>query len=189
MIHAPCVYSITRNNVTMLRLNTTLSLNVNNLVWKEFCLGGIQLHHFLWFVFFFSFLSLTLRLIYFSPQWRNSPQWARGRLIFEASRSQSDTPHSVGLLCTSDQPDTEISAWITHNSHKRQDIPAAGGIRTRNPSKRAAADPHLRPRGYWNRFCRIYEEVNFVKPLKASERECRFPYSVTIALEWRMSPW
>ena len=40
----------------------------------------------------------------------------------------------------------------THNTHKRQiDIHAPGGIRTRNPNNRAATDPHLRPRGYWDR--------------------------------------
>jgi len=31
------------------------------------------------------------------------------------------------------------------------DIHAPGGIRTRNPSKRAVADPRLRSRGYWDR--------------------------------------
>jgi hypothetical protein len=33
----------------------------------------------------------------------------QGLLIIEASRSHSDTPHSVGLLWTSDQPDAETS--------------------------------------------------------------------------------
>jgi len=32
-------------------------------------------------------------------------------LIVEASRSHSDTPHSVGLLWPSDQSDTETSTW------------------------------------------------------------------------------
>jgi hypothetical protein len=32
-------------------------------------------------------------------------------LTIEASRSHSDTPHSVGLLSTSDQPDAETSTW------------------------------------------------------------------------------
>jgi hypothetical protein len=31
------------------------------------------------------------------------------------------------------------------------DIPTPGGIWTRNPSKRTAADPSLRPRGHWDR--------------------------------------
>ena len=35
----------------------------------------------------------------------------QGLLITEASRSHSDTPHSVGLLWTSDQPDAEASTW------------------------------------------------------------------------------
>ena len=30
------------------------------------------------------------------------------------------------------------------------DIHAPGGIRTRSPSMRAAADPRLRPRGHWD---------------------------------------
>jgi hypothetical protein len=30
-------------------------------------------------------------------------------LIFEASRSHTDSPHSVGLLWASDQPDAETS--------------------------------------------------------------------------------
>jgi len=33
----------------------------------------------------------------------------QGLLIIEASRSHSDTPHSVGLLWTSDQPAAETS--------------------------------------------------------------------------------
>jgi len=39
------------------------------------------------------------------------PPLGQGLLIIEASRSHSDTPHSVGLLWTSDQPDTETSTW------------------------------------------------------------------------------
>jgi hypothetical protein len=38
----------------------------------------------------------------------------------------------------------------THNTHET-DIHAPRGIRTRNPRKRAAANPHLRPRGHWDR--------------------------------------
>jgi hypothetical protein len=37
------------------------------------------------------------------------PAVGQGLLIIEASRSHSDTPHSVGLLWTSDQPDAETS--------------------------------------------------------------------------------
>jgi hypothetical protein len=37
------------------------------------------------------------------------PLMAHGFLIFENSRLHSDTPQSVGLLWTSDQPDAETS--------------------------------------------------------------------------------
>jgi hypothetical protein len=47
-----------------------------------------------------------------------------------------DTPHSVGLLWTADQLVAE-----TNNSQHSQDTNPRGGIRTRNPSKTAAADP------------------------------------------------
>ena len=36
------------------------------------------------------------------------PVVSQARLIVEASRSHSDTPHSVGLLWTGDQPDAGI---------------------------------------------------------------------------------
>ena len=45
----------------------------------------------------------------------------QGFLIVQDSRSHSDTPHSVGLLWTSDQPDAEPSTWqhttLTTNIH------------------------------------------------------------------------
>jgi hypothetical protein len=43
--------------------------------------------------------------------WRNSHVVGLGLLIIEASWSHSDTPHSVGPLWTSDQPDAETSTW------------------------------------------------------------------------------
>jgi hypothetical protein len=48
-----------------------------------------------------------LRLfIYFHGK---QPQVRQGLLIIEVSRSHSETPQSVGLLWTSDQPDAETS--------------------------------------------------------------------------------
>jgi len=74
----------------------------------------------------------------------------QGLLIVEASRSYSDTPHSVGLLRTIDRPVAET--FLPNNTQQSQDkdIHAPGGIRTRNPSERAAADLRLRPRGLWD---------------------------------------
>jgi len=89
----------------------------------------------------------------------NIPPMDQGLLIIEASRSHSDTPHSVGYLWNSDLPDAETSTWqhttLTTNIH------ALGGIRTHNPSKRAAADPRLRPRRHWVRL--IFRYVPKIK--------------------------
>jgi hypothetical protein len=51
----------------------------------------------------------------------------------------------------------EISPWqrpLPDNTQHSQltDINTPGGIRTRNPSKRSAADPRFRPPGPWNRL-------------------------------------
>jgi len=47
---------------------------------------------------------------FFLP-WRNSPLVGQGLLIIEGSWSHSDTPQSIVLLWTSDQPDAETSTW------------------------------------------------------------------------------
>jgi hypothetical protein len=49
------------------------------------------------------------------------PLVCQGLLIIEASQSHPDTPHSIGLLRTSDQRSTETSLYLTtHNTHTRQ---------------------------------------------------------------------
>ena len=50
-----------------------------------------------------------------------------GQGLLIITRSHSDTPHSVGILSTSDQPDVETST--DHDMH------APGGIRILNPRK------------------------------------------------------
>jgi hypothetical protein len=69
-------------------------------------------------------------------------------LIVHVSRSHSDTPHSVGLLWTSDRPVAEKS---DNAQHTRNRHPWPRGIRTRNPSKRANVVPRLRPCGHQDR--------------------------------------
>jgi hypothetical protein len=47
--------------------------------------------------------------------------------------THKDTPHSVGILWTSDQPVAETSTW-QHTQHLEQsNVHVPGGIRTRNP--------------------------------------------------------
>jgi hypothetical protein len=47
----------------------------------------------------------------------------------------------------------------TQHSQKT-DIPLRGVIRTRSPSRRAAADPRLRLRGHWDRLCGMLTPQN-----------------------------
>jgi len=71
--------------------------------------------------------------------------------IVEVSRL-TDTPQSVGLLWTSDHPCRKDLYLTTHNTHKRQDIHATGGIRTRTPNKGLAVNPRLRPQAIGNKY-------------------------------------
>ena len=59
----------------------------------------------------------------------------QGLLVVEASRSHSDTPHSVGLFWTSDQPDTETATYTTHNTHKRQTCMPPAGFKAAIPAR------------------------------------------------------
>jgi len=90
-------------------------------------------------------------------------------LIIQASRSQSDTPHSVKkdssgrLICSTHRtlPDNTQHAQQT-------DIHATCGIRTRNPSKRAAADLRLRKCNHWDRLIIFFTFSNSLVPLTAN---------------------
>jgi len=76
------------------------------------------------------------------------PLVGHGLLIVEASRSHSDTPHSVGLLWTNDQPYSGTSTSTLQRTIIIRYSYAPGRIRTCNPSKRTAGYPRLRPRGH-----------------------------------------
>ena len=76
-----------------------------------------------------------------------------------------------GYCCTSSHSDTPLCRTpLDEGSARRRDLcptthnttdryPCPGGIRTRNPSKRAAADPRLRPRGHWDRHWNMHKHI------------------------------
>jgi hypothetical protein len=108
-------------------------------------------HCFLPFLYILDIVFVPWILFHFFLPVARQPLVGQGLLIIEASRSHSDTPHSIGLLWTSDQPNAENFTW-QHTQHSQEtDRHATGGIRTPNPSKLATAHPHLRRRGYWDR--------------------------------------
>ena len=75
------------------------------------------------------------------------PPVGQNLIIIEDSLSHSHTPHSVGLLWKSDQPDQEL--YLTKQNAQNREFYAPDGIRTHNLSRPAAANPRLRPRGLW----------------------------------------
>ena len=55
-------------------------------------------------------------------------------VLHEISRSYSDTPHSVRLLWTSDQPDTENSTWQQTTLNKKETFMASVGFEPTIPT-------------------------------------------------------
>jgi hypothetical protein len=104
---------------------------------------------------------IFIKSIIFCCSSPRSPQWGQGLLIAEASRTHSNTAQWVGLLWTNEQADAETSTW-QHTTLRRYSYPALGGIRTRNPSNRSAADLRCRPRGLWDRLKFILTESNYM---------------------------
>jgi hypothetical protein len=102
------------------------------------------------FVLFF--LLLLLRFLFLLVLFNLVQQFPLGQdiLIIEDSRSQSDTPQSVRLLCTGDRPDAETSTW-QHTTLTTDRHPRPRGIWIHCPIRRAAADPRHRPRSHWDR--------------------------------------
>ena len=69
--------------------------------------------------------TFSLYISAFFPMARE-PLLDQGLLIIEASRSHSDTPHSVRLLWTSDHPDAKISPWQYTTLTRETPMPPVG---------------------------------------------------------------
>jgi hypothetical protein len=83
------------------------------------------------------------------------PQWARAP-SFTRFLDQIQRHTTVGRTPLDEWSARRRDLYLTtHNTHKRQTYMPPGGIRTHNPSKRAAADQSLRPRGQWDRLMKL----------------------------------
>ena len=82
------------------------------------------------------------------------PLMSRGLLIFEALRSCSDTPHSVGLLWMGDRHDAETSVW--QHTFSRGRHPCARRDLKAQPQHANGR----RPRGHWDRPVSIVHILN-----------------------------
>ena len=84
----------------------------------------------------------------------HQPLVSEGLFIIEASRSHSDTPHSVGLHWTIDCPSQRPLTW-QHTVPTRDRHHAPGEIGTCNLRKWEATDPNLGPLGHWARLVTV----------------------------------
>ena len=78
----------------------------------------------------------------------------------------------------------------THNTHKRQTSMPPRGIRNHNPNKRAATDPHLKPRGYRDRPLNVQSGPlqNFCKSSTRLNRDIMTadkPFEIGACYWWR----
>ena len=86
------------------------------------------------------------------------PLVGQGRLIIDALRSHSDTPHSLGLLWTGDQPDAETSTWQqttpTRHRHpcpRRDSNPQSQQAKGRRHMPKTARPPGSASKAYVNK--------------------------------------
>jgi hypothetical protein len=70
------------------------------------------------------------------------PLVGQGLSIIEASRSHSDTPHKVGLLWTSGQPDAGTSTW-QYTTLTRERVPCR--LQDSNPRSQQSSGRRLTP--------------------------------------------
>jgi hypothetical protein len=80
--------------------------------------------------------------------WGNSPHWVR---VSSLPRLHEHTQQYHTRWDSSGREISPTQRPLPDNTALKTDIHAPSGIQTRNPSKRAATDPPLRPRGHWDR--------------------------------------
>jgi hypothetical protein len=74
--------------------------------------------------------------------------------LFSLDHTQTHT--TVGRIPLDERSARHRDLYLTTQTLYKTNIHARGGIRTRNSSKRSAADLRLRPRGHWDRRPVLY---------------------------------
>ena len=122
-----------------------------------------------------TFQSRCTYLFSFTLSLAQQPNAGQGRLILGVFRSHNDTP--VGRPPLGEGSARHRGLYLHTTQHSQEtDIHAPGGIQTRNPSKRLAADPRLRPLGFWDDVTN-YDVEKFI----LFYGTCRFIHAVTTA--------
>jgi hypothetical protein len=78
-------------------------------------------------------------------------------------RHHTQWDNTVGRTPLEESSARHRDLYLTNTQHSQQkNTHAPGGIRIRNPSRRAAADPRLRPLGHWDQL----NTSNMIKKIK-----------------------
>jgi hypothetical protein len=107
-----------------------------------------------------SSLKMTgIRLLFFTT----APEsWCAKASSLSRIHDHTQT-HHTRQDCSGDVISPTQGPLPDNKQHSQEtDIHAAGGIRTHNPSQRAAADPRLRPLGHWDRQVFGVKSIKFV---------------------------
>jgi hypothetical protein len=91
----------------------------------------------------------SLMVLFPPPPMAQQPLLGQGLIIIEASRSHRHT--TLGRTPLEEWSARRRDLYLTTQTLTTDRHPSPGGIRTRNPSMRTAADPRPRPRGHWHR--------------------------------------
>jgi hypothetical protein len=122
------------------------------------------------------------------PPVAQQPPVGQGLLIIEASWSHSDTPHSVGLLWMSDQPDEDTSTWrhtalttATHPCARRDSKPQSQQSKGCGPTPLGSAlcgeQSEILTKVYWSHHCRLlcwWEMLIMTGPPNKESLFCKF---------------
>ena len=87
------------------------------------------------------------------------PLVGQGLVIIEASRSHSDTTHSVG---SSGRVISPMPSPLLDNTQLSQQTDIPSGIGTQNPSRRATEGPRFRSRGHWDRQQSVIRVIKWI---------------------------
>ena len=133
------------------------------MLWPRYCLFSLlscfPLH--IVYIFLYKYFS------FFFFFWRNSPQWVMAssftRILDPTQR------RTTGGRTPKDEWSARRRDPFWQHTTLTTDIYSLGVIRTHSLTRRAAADPRLRPRGHWDRQLNGIKIIKIVRN-KSSER-------------------
>ena len=116
-----------------------------------------------------------------TPTWCDSPQWAKDSSVSRLhDHKQGDTPRTVGLLWTIDQPEADTSTWhlttLTRDRHPwpRQD----SNPQSQHASKRRPTSQTTRPPGSFmdqkgNAFGLLHKNLHFASTMNQQQTKMK----------------